>query len=58
MVLQILKIIKSINGFLWGPAALIFLGLIGIYLTIGTKGVHIRKFKLILSKTIGKIGKK
>ncbi|MFR2892291.1 alanine/glycine:cation symporter family protein [Peptoniphilus grossensis] len=54
----ILKLIKQANGFLWGPAALIFLGVIGIYLTIGTKGVHIRKFKLILSETIGSISKR
>lgn len=54
----ILNLIKLANSFLWGPSALIFLGVIGIYLTIGTKGVHIRKFKLIMSKTIGSISKK
>lgn len=53
-----LRFVKAINSVLWGPAALVFLGLIGIYLTIGTKGVHIKKFKYILSRTIGQVGKK
>jgi AGCS family alanine or glycine:cation symporter len=54
---NLLAIVKSANNFLWGPAALIFLGAIGIYLTIGTKGVHLRRFGAILKNTIGKFGK-
>lgn len=53
-----LRFVKAINSVLWGPAALIFLGVIGVYLTIGTKGVHLKRFKYILSRTIGGVGKK
>ncbi|SFD90420.1 alanine or glycine:cation symporter, AGCS family [Lentibacillus persicus] len=44
--------VENVNGILWGPAALIFLAAIGIYLTIGTKFVHIKKFRYILKQTI------
>lgn len=57
MLDSFMEFVQSANGFMWGPAALIFLGAIGIYLTIGTKGVHIKNFGKILGHTIGKFGK-
>lgn len=54
MLDNFMDLVTKANNFLWGPAALIFLGAIGIYLTIGTKGVHIKKFNAIMGKTIGK----
>lgn len=57
MLDNFMNFVTKANNFLWGPAALIFLGAIGIYLTIGTKGVHIKKFNAIMGKIIGKFGK-
>lgn len=57
MLESFMSFVQSANSLMWGPAALVFLGAIGIYLTIGTKGVHIRKFVEILRRTIGKFGK-
>src|SRR5699024_905835 len=45
--------VDSINEFLWGPVAFILLAVMGIYLMIGTKFVHIRKLGYILKKTVG-----
>lgn len=56
MLEKFMGFVSDANNFLWGPAALVFLGLIGIYLTIGTKGVHMKRFGAILKNTIGKFG--
>lgn len=57
MLDNFMSFVQGANDLMWGPAALVFLGAIGIYLTIGTKGVHLRKFGPILKNTIGKFGK-
>jgi AGCS family alanine or glycine:cation symporter len=44
--------VADVNGVLWGPLALVFLAAIGIYLTVGTKFVHLRKIGTILKKTM------
>lgn len=46
------QFVNDANEFLWGPFALIFLSLVAIFLTIGTRFVHIRKFFTILKKTL------
>lgn len=56
MIDRFMDFVTRANEIMWGPAALVFLGAIGIYLTIGTKGVHLRRFKDILANTIGKFG--
>ena len=52
MLDKLVQWVGAANGFLWGPFALISLTIIGIYLTVGTKFVHIKKFGYILKKTI------
>ena len=39
----ILNVIKSVNGFVWGPPMLVLLVGTGIYLTIALKGLQIRR---------------
>ena len=51
MLDQFLVFVDKVNGVIWGPAALVFLGLVGIYLTVGTKFVHIKKFFKIIKHT-------
>lgn len=52
MLNQLIEFVELLNEILWGPAALIVLALIGIYLTYGTRFVHIKKFFSILKTTI------
>lgn len=49
----IVETVQSLNEFLWGPFALIFLSLAAVYFLMGTKGVTIRYFFLIIKKTLG-----
>lgn len=39
----ITSLIKSINGFMWGPPMLILLSITGLYLSLGLKGLPLRK---------------
>lgn len=57
MLESFMAFVERANELLWGPAALVFLGAIGIYLTIGTKGAHLRRHRQIFDMTIGKFGK-
>nr|WP_068129463.1 amino acid carrier protein [Nosocomiicoccus ampullae] len=51
MLDQFLVFVDKVNGVIWGPAALVFLGLVGIYLTVGTKFVHIKNFFKIIKQS-------
>ena len=55
MLETFIHIVDVVNDFIWGPVALVFLGFVGIYLTVGTKFVHIRKFFSIIKDTFTSI---
>src|SRR5699024_473618 len=55
MLETFIHIVDVVNDFIWGPVALVFLGFVGIYLTVGTKFVHIRKFFSIIKDTFSSI---
>ena len=44
---------KVVNGFAWGPVMLVLLVGTGIYLTVLTRGIQVRRFGYILKNTIG-----
>ena len=46
---------KVVNGFAWGPVMLVLLVGTGIYLTVLTRGIQVRRFGYILKNTIGTI---
>lgn len=54
-----LELIKNINGavnnFIWGVPAMICIIGVGLYLSIGTRFIQIRKFPLSIKTTIGRI---
>lgn len=54
-----LEIIESINtvvnNFIWGIPAIICIIGVGLYLTIRTRFIQIRKFPLAMKNTIGKM---
>lgn len=54
-----LELIKNINGavnnFIWGVPAIICIIGVGLYLSIGTRFIQIRKFPLAIKTTIGRI---
>ena len=51
----ITRINNAVNGFVWGvPAMVLILG-VGLYLTLGTRFIQIRKFGHSMKETIGKI---
>ncbi|MBP3705114.1 MAG: sodium:alanine symporter family protein, partial [Clostridia bacterium] len=47
------RINKVVNGFAWGPVMLLLLVGTGIYLTVLTRGIQVRRFGYILRNTIG-----
>lgn len=53
MVEGLMNFVNGANDILWGPAAVVVLAAVGIYLTIGTKGVHLRRFGTIMKNTMG-----
>ena len=57
-----LELIKNINGavnnFIWGVPAMICIIGVGLYLSIGTRFIQIRKFPLAIKTTIGRIFRK
>ncbi|MFV0499392.1 MAG: alanine/glycine:cation symporter family protein [Bacilli bacterium] len=55
---NLLEIVKSINGILWGPPMLILLTGTGIYLTFILRGVQIRKLIEAFKHTFGGVFKK
>lgn len=54
-----LELIKNINGavnnFIWGVPAMICIIGVGLYLSIGTRFIQIRKFPYAIKTTIGRI---
>lgn len=54
-----LELIRNINGavnnFIWGVPAMICIIGVGLYLSIGTRFIQIRKFPLAIKTTIGRI---
>jgi len=48
----------KLAGILWGPWMTITLVGVGVYFTLGTRFLQIRKFPYIMQQTIGSIGKK
>lgn len=52
-LMKIANVIISIGNFLWGVPMLTLLGLLGIILTVGTKGFQFRRFGHIWKNTLG-----
>lgn len=58
MIETISKINSNLNGFIWGVPAMIALMGVGIYLSIRTGFLQLRKFRYIMKTTVGRIFKK
>lgn len=55
LIQNIAAINGKVNDFVWGvPAMALILG-VGLYLTIGTRVIQIRKLKAAMKETIGKL---
>lgn len=55
-MLQLIESVNEVvNGFIWGVPAMICIIGVGLYLSIRTKFVQIRKFPLAMKETIGKV---
>lgn len=55
-MLELIKNINSaVNSFIWGVPAMICIIGVGLYLSIGTRFIQIRKFPLAIKTTIGRI---
>ncbi len=55
MVDMIEKINGVVNGFVWGIPAMIFILGVGLWLSIGTGFIQIRKFGYAMKSTLGKV---
>ncbi|MFV0499391.1 MAG: alanine/glycine:cation symporter family protein [Bacilli bacterium] len=55
---NLLEIVKSINGVLWGPPMMLLLTGTGVYMTVRLRGVQIRKIGTAFSQTFGGMFKK
>lgn len=49
---------SAINGFVWGPVMLALLVGTGVFLTIRTRWIQVRKFGYIMKNTVGSLFKK
>lgn len=58
MLETIEKINSQVNGFIWGIPAMICIIGVGLYLSICTRFIQIRKFSYAIKNTIGKIFEK
>ena len=55
-MLEIIEVINSkVNAFIWGVPAIICIIGVGLYLSIRTRFIQIRKFPLAMKNTIGKM---
>lgn len=55
-MLELIKNINdAVNNFIWGVPAMICIIGVGLYLSIGTRFIQIRKFPLAIKTTIGRI---
>ena len=58
MLETFIRIHDAVNGFVWGvPAIGMILG-VGLYLTLRTRGVQLRRFPEAMRETIGRIFEK
>lgn len=58
-MLQLIETVNAaVNKFVWGIPAIICIIGVGLYLSIRTKFIQIRKFPLAMKKTIGKVFEK
>lgn len=58
-MLELIKNInEAVNNFIWGVPAMICIIGVGLYLSIGTRFIQIRKFPYAIKTTIGKIFRK
>lgn len=55
MVDIIIKVNSAVNQFIWGVPAMVCIIGVGLYLSIKTRFIQIRKLKLSLKSTIGKL---
>ena len=46
---------KAVDGFVWGPAMLVAMIGIGLYFTLGTRGLQLRRFGYMLRHTVGSL---
>lgn len=58
MIETITKLNAALSGFIWGVPAMIALMGVGIFLSIRTGFLQIRKFRYIMKTTVGRIFKK
>lgn len=54
----IIKINAALNDFIWGLPAMICIVGAGLWLTIRTRGIQVRKFKAAMQNTLGKVFEK
>lgn len=58
-MLQMIESVNTVvNNFIWGVPAIICIIGVGLYLSIRTKFIQIRKFPLAMKKTVGKVFEK
>jgi len=55
MIEKIAEINSVVSGFIWGIPAMICIVGIGLYLTVRTRCIQVRKFNVAMKNTIGKI---
>ena len=58
MLDMITSINSAVNGFIWGPIMLVLLVGTGVYLTVRTKFIQVRKFGYIMKNTVGSLFRK
>lgn len=58
MLVVIENVNAAVNNFVWGIPAIICIIGVGLYLSIRTKFIQIRKFPLAMKKTVGKVFEK
>ena len=55
-MLQVIESVNTvINNFIWGIPAIICIIGVGLYLSIRTRFIQIRKFSLAMKQTIGRV---
>lgn len=55
MLEGISKVNGAVNGFIWGIPAMICIIGVGLYLSMGTGFIQIRRFVYAIRQTLGKI---
>ncbi|MBE5886149.1 MAG: sodium:alanine symporter family protein [Lachnospiraceae bacterium] len=58
MLVVIENVNATVNNFVWGIPAIICIIGVGLYLSIRTKFIQVRKFPLAMQKTVGKVFEK